>query len=490
MTQRATLRGHTDTIRNMIWSADSKFLAVNTDKESKVWDAVNGNERLNFTDAGVQSMSPDSTTMVAVKWSVGMEVWDLPTGKLRMTLSGVLGYGVFAPDSQTLAVTTTRGRGNVTSSDVKVWNVAAVGPRIVKGPQLARRITPQGKVLDFVDYPKALHVWDAFSGHKLGSLEGPFPAAYTTPFSPDGGTLVDWDWTGGTLKIRDVATGKLRGTVKFGEPLEHMETFFAQSGRMMLALTKGGQVCVVDLVAAAELCRFKGKGGVVGWAAFSPDGKILAWPNQPPYTVGGQPLVKPKIPPKFHTPPKEKPPPLDPIDGEVLLIETASGRELANLTGHKDVVRAVIFSPDGKTLASQSKGEIRLWDVAQAKLRCVLKITGDPASWHVVFSADSSLIAAPDYPQGIKVWETAGGELRTVLPGSKALNAIAFTPDGKTLLTTAGDGKEVSLWDPVTGHLRAMLAEPMSLPIFSRDSRALVSITKDRVYQWQAAAAD
>ncbi len=73
----------------------------------------------------------------------------------------------------------------------------------------------------------------------------------------------------------------------------------------------------------------------VGGVAFSPDGKTLATGN---------------------------------LVGSVKLWNAATGRELASLEGHKDLIFSVSFSRDGKTLSSASKDETaQLWQVPPAE---------------------------------------------------------------------------------------------------------------------------
>ena len=50
------------------------------------------------------------------------------------------------------------------------------------------------------------------------------------------------------------------------------------------------------------------------------------------------------------------------------LYDPPSRAERATLTGHDSSVMQVVFSPDGKTLASSSAdAQVRLWDVATAR---------------------------------------------------------------------------------------------------------------------------
>ena len=64
------------------------------------------------------------------------------------------------------------------------------------------------------------------------------------------------------------------------------------------------------------------------------------------------------------------------------------------LTGHTDSAGSVVFSPDGKTLASgRGDGTVRLWDAVTGEHKRTL--TGHTDSvWDVVFSPDGSVLAS------------------------------------------------------------------------------------------------
>jgi WD40 repeat protein len=55
-------------------------------------------------------------------------------------------------------------------------------------------------------------------------------------------------------------------------------------------------------------------------------------------------------------------------DETIAVHDTGSGKELRRITGHGDLVREFRFTPDGKTLASRSHRDWKLWDVATGKL--------------------------------------------------------------------------------------------------------------------------
>jgi WD40 repeat protein len=117
------------------------------------------------------------------------------------------------------------------------------------------------------------------------------------------------------------------------------------------------------------------------------------------------------------------------------------------LRGHGGPVRAVVFSPDGKLIASASEDKtISIWDAATKKEKRSLEGHGEAVT-AVAFSPRGQLLASAGADKTMRLWETAtGGELANMEEGhSDTIGGIAFAPSGRQIATASAD-KSVGLW--------------------------------------------
>jgi WD40 repeat protein len=125
------------------------------------------------------------------------------------------------------------------------------------------------------------------------------------------------------------------------------------------------------------------------------------------------------------------------------LWDARSLRELEVLRGHQKAVHHLVFSPNGKYLASSSADEtVRLWEVVEGKgrqLKSFPAAANEPA-----FSADSGRLAFAGKDGTVWVYDLARRQpeeltSREVKHTGNA-NFVAFAPDGKTLVSREANG--------------------------------------------------
>jgi WD40 repeat protein len=182
-------------------------------------------------------------------------------------------------------------------------------------------------------------------------------------------------------------------------------------------------------------------------------------------------------------------------DKTVKVWDSRAGEVKHTLRGHVGQVSSVAFSPDGKTLASGGwDSTIRLWDVQKGKLKKTLH--NDPKNktpvQAVVFSPDGRALASGDWGSGApaKLWDLKTGRFKALAEHDAKAASLAFSPDGKRLVV-GGDGPGVmSLWDVEAGKLLWRMNRHRHIVTsvkFSPDGRTIVSGSRDRTVGFWAA---
>jgi eukaryotic-like serine/threonine-protein kinase len=203
----------------------------------------------------------------------------------------------------------------------------------------------------------------------------------------------------------------------------------------------------------SERMNLDAQAGYVRSAAYSPDGSIIA-------SAGN--------------------------DMRIRLWHAGTGASPGSLEGHSNWVSSVAFAPDGNTLASGSADRtVRIWDIKSLTELCCLGGFSNHVRC-VAFSPDAKLLAAGSgeilrpgrgnpgtkftggskVPGDLKVWDMAAREeVISVRAHDSAILSLAFTLDGKRLMTSSAD-RTVKFWEPRTGRLITALTNFRG-PVFS-----------------------
>jgi WD40 repeat protein len=182
-------------------------------------------------------------------------------------------------------------------------------------------------------------------------------------------------------------------------------------------------------------------------------------------------------------------------DETVRLWEVATGKHL--FTGRRGPgnewkwPHSLAFGPDNSTLAAAfADGRIQLWEVPSGRLVRTIP----PREWGVkclAFSPDGRLLVSGYVlaKEGIRVWETATGKAVasvSIPPDSHEPDELAFSPDGKVLASIRGAGielRDVTTWQQVAGFSSGSRTALYSLK-FSPDGKWLAAATVRGAQLW------
>jgi len=139
--------------------------------------------------------------------------------------------------------------------------------------------------------------------------------------------------------------------------------------------------------------------------------------------------------------------------GHVRLLDLRTGTVVPFQTQSSEGAHALVFSTDSQLLAAGLGSDVRLWDAHSGESRGQLTNHTERVN-ALAFTRDGRQLVSASGDGTIRIWSVADHtELRCFQSSGEGLAGLAMLPDGRTLVTADGGGS-VSLWD-TTASTRA-----------------------------------
>jgi RNA polymerase sigma factor (sigma-70 family) len=344
-------------------------------------------------------------------------------------------------------------------------------------------------------------------------------------FTADGKKLAANVWGG--LRLWEAATGKeLSRFPAKGLP----ETCAASpDGKLAAVLVRDGNdydLSLCELAGGRQVCVLGKTGGQ--HLCFSPDGKTLVTYGSSQTEVWDVPAGKRrhswKHEPYLHAGTRwagSVECAVFTTDGKTLVTagndkairfwDVATGKQTHQIAGPPNVIQKLALSPDGKLVASngstlildgvridsRTDSFVRIWDVTAGKeVRQLSPPAGETDTKYprpfnaMAFSPDGRTLVTGGLASGLRVWDPIHGrELRQLARDCGNPWAMTFSPDGNTLAVAAG-GQSIRLFDwrtgkdlfPMSGHQNSIKST-----VVSADGNSVATISYERtILVWDA----
>lgn len=429
-----TLNEHTGAVFCVAWSTDGELLAsAGHDGQIRLWETA-GAESPDLQPAPVRTLAghsgpvrglafaPDGQTLASASWDRSVRLWDLPSGAPKETIP-----------------TQARPEGLVWSAD--------------------------GRYLASGELNHAFWVWDVENHKRRTAFYGKMAPVRALAFPPDNNTL-DTACEDGSMQVWDMTTGQcIRSWQSFARSV--FDVAWSPDSGQIAGGGNDGVVTVWDVAQRAPLHLLRGHKAIIWGVAWSPDGGQLATCSED-NTIRIWDVAKAGSE-RVVTDPKL-------VDAQLFAAAWSPDGERLAVASHRQGVfvydrrtqslnrfgraaappriRCVAWSPDARYLATSSEGGLVLvWDGGDYSLRATLQgHRGMVVA--LAWSPDGTRLASGSWGHGrdqLLIWDTQSWQRIGALDDPNELVfAVAWSADGQRLVSAGSDGL-LRWWNPQNG---------------------------------------
>ncbi len=436
--------------------------------------------------------SPNGEKFILYSGDGIIKLLDLPSGRELAVFKG--DGSVFSPDSKMLAYVANDKNSN--GRIIRLWDIINDKALIsFKGYMVI--FSHDSKKIAYASNDKSIKIVDINSGNEMACLQGFKTDVTEMSFTSEGERLLSLSYDN-IAQLWNIANGKEIAV------FPNIRTFSPDGRKMVSSFSRDDNTArLLDIDNRNNNFILKGQESNITNVTFSHDSKIIASISN--------------------------------FSENAYLYDTSNGKELAIIKHELGFpVKAIAFSPDGRTLASASwDGIVRLWNITKNKHQQIIvtriinnniKNVGTSNSYnmnsyelnmlstiHLSFSSDgrmlnytlsspSSLFSDDNDEKKItvKILDIASTKELTVFKHEDMVEDIAFSSDGKKIISTSfriddssNTFQTVHIWDVERGtELTTLKGDTDSIcsVAFNPDSKTIFSASPGNIILWDAAS--